>query len=444
VGYGGAGGGGKTDLLLGCALTQHTHSIILRREAAQLRAIVERSREIIGDQGRLNENLGIWRDLPDKRLIEFGGCKDEADKNKYKGRAHDFYGIDEATEFSESQVRFITAWNRSTKLNQRCRVILTFNPPMSESGEWIVRFFAPWLDPQHPNPARPGELRWFGMVDDQEREYQHPTDAPEGVKVKSRTFIPAKLSDNPYLASTDYDATIDTLPEPLRSQMKGNFQAGKVADPWQVIPMEWVKAAQARWTPERPTFADGSLIPLACLGADVSRGGADDTVLAPRYGAWFAPLSVYPGSSVPDGPAAAALIQNHHADNASVNLDIIGIGSSVYDSCVANDLPVNGINFASHSDAHDKSGKLGFLNVRAEAYWLFREALAPNSEQNIALPPDPALLADLCAPRWKLTARGIQIEDKESIKKRIGRSPDRADAVVLAHLQRESWLVWQE
>jgi hypothetical protein len=111
---------------------------------------------------------------------------------------------------------------------------------------------------------------------------------------------------------------------------------------------------------------------------------------------------------------------------------------------VANDLPVNGINFASHSDAHDKSGKLGFLNVRAEAYWLFREALAPNSEQNIALPPDPALLADLCAPRWKLTARGIQIEDKESIKKRIGRSPDRADAVVLAHLQRESWLVWQE
>jgi len=41
-------------------------------------------------------------------------------------------------------------------------------------------------------------------------------------------------------------------------------------------------------------------------------------------------------------------------------------------------------------------------------------------------------LADLAAPRWKLTPRGIQVELKEETRKRLGRSPDRADAVILA------------
>jgi hypothetical protein len=45
---------------------------------------------------------------------------------------------------------------------------------------------------------------------------------------------------------------------------------------------------------------------------------------------------------------------------------------------------------------------------------------------------NPGVSADLTAPRWKLTARGIQIEDKIEIRKRIGRSPDVGDAIVMA------------
>jgi hypothetical protein len=52
----------------------------------------------------------------------------------------------------------------------------------------------------------------------------------------------------------------------------------------------------------------------------------------------------------------------------------------------------------------------------------------------LALPPDPELLADLAAGRWVVTAAGIKMESKEEIRKRLGRSPDCADAVVLAHL----------
>jgi hypothetical protein len=61
-------------------------------------------------------------------------------------------------------VRFLLGWLRTVVKGQRCRAVLTFNPPTSAEGRWIVAFFAPWLDPKHPNPAKPGELRWFGTV----------------------------------------------------------------------------------------------------------------------------------------------------------------------------------------------------------------------------------------------------------------------------------------
>jgi hypothetical protein len=34
-------------------------------------------------------------------------------------------------------------------------------------------------------------------------------------------------------------------------------------------------------------------------------------------------------------------------------------------------------------------------------------------------------------PAWELTARGIKIEDNDEIKKRLGRSPDDGDAIVM-------------
>jgi len=58
--------------------------------------------------------------------------------------------------------------------------------------------------------------------------------------------------------------------------------------------------------------------------------------------------------------------------------------------------------------------------------------------QAIALPPDPQLRADLCAPTWKLGARGILLESKDgssgfgNLRQRLGRSPGKGDAVVMA------------
>jgi hypothetical protein len=78
-----------------------------------------------------------------------------------------------------------------------------------------------------------------------------------------------------------------------------------------------------------------------------------------------------------------------------------------------------------------KDGQLSFANKRAEVWWKFREALDPDQPDGsaIALPPDPELRADLCAPTWKLGARGILLESKDgssgfgNLRQRLGRSP---------------------
>ena len=62
---------------------------------------------------------------------------------------------------------------------------------------------------------------------------------------KSRTFIPSSVDDNLFLATTGYKATLQSLPEPLSSQMlRGDFNAGAADPAWQLIPTEWIKAAR--------------------------------------------------------------------------------------------------------------------------------------------------------------------------------------------------------
>lgn len=69
----------------------------------------------------------------------------------------------------------------------------------------------------------------------------------EVIKPKSRTFIPASVTDNVYYAEGGYIATLQALPEPLRSKMLfGDFTAGKEESEWQVIPSAHVKLAQER------------------------------------------------------------------------------------------------------------------------------------------------------------------------------------------------------
>jgi len=430
----------NTDLLLGLALTQQKRSIIYRREATQTVALVDRLSEILGTRDGWNGQQLIWR-MPN-RQIEFGSCANPGDEQKWAGRPHDFIGYDELTQLTEFQFRFLQTWNRTTDPHQRCRVVCTSNPPTDEDGRWVISYWGPWLDPKHPHPAKPGELRWYTTIDGKDVEV--PSGDPirvNGVLVKplSRTFIPSRVQDNPFLMGTNYEAILQALPEPLRSQMlEGNFQAGIKDSEWQVIPTSWVEEAQDRWS------EDGKKGMMDSMGVDVARGGIDRTVISTRFGPWYAPLICYPGRETPDGGTAAGLVIAALRDAAPIHVDIIGVGGSLYDHLRSNKIHVIAVNGSSappEGSTDRATQKMRFRNMRSYIWWRFRESLDPKTGNKVALPPDPELKADLCAPLWMLTPSGIQIESKEDkfgdagvkiagLKRRLGRSPDKGEAVV--------------
>ena len=427
IGFGGAAGGGKTDLACGKALTQHKRTLILRREATQLTGIIDRFVELLGSREGFNGAQNIWR-LPG-RQIEFGSTPNTDDWNKYQGRPHDLLVFDEAANFLERQVRALLAWVRSVDADQRCQTLLTFNPPTKAENRWIVNFFAPWIEPGHAHPAEPGELRWFAMVDGVEHEVAPDpfTHRGERITPTSRTFIPSHIADNPYLMGTGYMATLQALPEPLRSQMLyGDFQAGTEDDPFQVIPTAWVDAAMKRW--RQPAV----LRVMDSLGVDVARGGADNSIIMARHGNWFAEPLAYPGKQTPDGPTLAGLVVAASRDGAPVHIDVIGVGASPYDFLRRAKQYVIGVNVAEPATANDRSGRLRFYNLRSQLWWQMREALDPANNRGLALPPSKKLAADLCAPKWELSGVTLRVESREAIIKRIGRSPDYGSACVLA------------
>ena len=420
-------------MLLGLAFS-HRNSIIFRRQFAHLKALTSRSKELLRHirGASYNGQLKIWQGLPGDRTLEFGAVQYEEDKNNYQGQAHDLKAFDEITQFTESQYLYLTAWNRSAIKGQRSRIVCTGNPPQYESGQWVIERWGAWLDPKHPNPAQPCELRWYTMIDGEEQEC--PDGTPfmhngEEIKPTSRTFIPAALSDNKYYRDTDYRARLQTLPEPLRSQLLyGDFQIGFQDHAFQVIPTEWVYAAMQR----RTKIRQDPNVPLTSLGVDVARGGEDQTIIVKVLGDWVDELIKQAGAATPDGNIVADYVAAEHQSNAIINIDSIGIGASPFDILNQRGFPVRGINAGERSEVRDKTGEFGFANKRAEMWWRLREILEPGSGRELVLPDDRELIGDLCAPRWKPTSQGIQIESKDDIKKRLGRSTDCGDALVMA------------
>ena len=431
--YGGAAGGGKSNLLVGLALTAHHRTLILRREATQLAEIKSQLLDFAppGSHWRGIGSGGLLR-THDGREVELAGLPNEDDKRKYQGRPHDLKAFDEVTEFSETQIDYVCGWNRTTKVGQRCRKVFTGNPPLHAGGEWVIRRFARWIDPTAGKLADPGSILWFVRVEDKEEEVADATPITwrgKSIRPQSRTFIPATLDDNPILASTDYASRIAAMPPAMRDVLMGDFLVSLRDDPWQVIPTAWVRAAQSRWA------ADGKGdIPLSAAGFDIAYGGSDRTVYVPRHGDWLGPIATWAGKETDSGEKAADLAAPLiGVSKAPINVDGIGWGAAAYESLTRKGFKAEAVLFGNGCHGWtDKRRVLAFTNVRAFAYWQLRDALDPDLGRNIALPPDPDLLAELTAARYEVVGGRLKIEPKDEISARLGRSPDKADAVALA------------
>lgn len=207
-----------------------------------------------------------------------------------------------------------------------------------------------------------------------------------------------------------------------------------------VVALAYVEAAIERWRVLHPDctaerhVASCSPGELTAVGVDVARSGADSTVLALRHGDAVTELRRHRHAVTTETTGFVKGVLDAYGGRAVV--DVIGIGAGVVDQLREDRRfakSVVAFNASEGTAEKDKSGELGFVNLRAAAWWRLRELLEPDSDADIALPDDDELIGDLVAPRWKVTSGGkIQIESKDEIRKRLGRSPDVGDAVVMA------------
>jgi hypothetical protein len=184
---------------------------------------------------------------------------------------------------------------------------------------------------------------------------------------------------------------------------------------------------------------------MLALAADVALGGGDDSVLAALHAEnWFAPILVRKDiGSAADLPAQIAnWMLVTRKDNADLSADCTGgWGSGVRSHLkTAHNIDCEPIVFSEGSNLTTQDGKLGFVNLRDQMYWQFREALDPETGDDVMLPPDARLMAELTAARYSIKGTNIKVESKDEIKKRVGASPDEADAVVMAWYRRAASL----
>ena len=190
---------------------------------------------------------------------------------------------------------------------------------------------------------------------------------------------------------------------------------------------------------EFPTQNEDSLISLAwCMaavrrtevsddrigiGVDVARFGSDSTVIALYNHGKVEMLDSSQGQDLMRTVGKIKVYQEQY--KCSVGIDDIGVGGGVTDRL--RELEIRVIPFI----ANERAIKYGqFANRSTQATWAVREMLRTGK---IILPNDNKLLAQLTARKYKIASDGqIDLETKDSMRKRGLSSPDRADAVAIA------------
>ncbi len=162
------------------------------------------------------------------------------------------------------------------------------------------------------------------------------------------------------------------------------------------------------------------------IGLDIARFGDDSTVFCFRRGRWcfkFESLKKQDVVSIAD--YCQGIIKDYSP--ARIFLDAGGVGGGVYDILQSRGYRdiIRAVNFGGKAILEDR-----YVNRRAEMWDNARAWLS--QELPVELVSDEELLSDLCSVNKKYDAKGrLQLESKDEVKKRLGRSPDKADAFVL-------------
>jgi hypothetical protein len=201
-----------------------------------------------------------------------------------------------------------------------------------------------------------------------------------------------------------------------------------------LIPLDWVLAAQKRWKERREPVAGDRTI-----GVDVARFGSDDSVISERVGVRLERMENQHGHDTMQTSGRAIFAYNR-GGAGEINVDVIGMGSGVADRIREQQYPINDCNVAESAEHPDCD------ILRDELWWMMRIMLDPNNGCLLELPPDEEMTAELTCATYKTNSAGkVKVMSKDEMKKILGRSPDRADSVMLAFWRSEVYngLMWK-
>lgn len=388
--FGGSMGSGKSQLMARTfisLLDSHpkTRCFVFRKNLSVLKRTTYQTfkqvAEEFGTQYQENRSEMCWN-FPNGSQLWFQELDDtkDGDWNKIKGVEATWIGIDEANEVQEGAFNILMGrmW-RCNPNKEHSFMVLTCNPAQN----WVKeRFYDKWVNNELEPPYY---------------------------------FLQALTRDNPFLPP-EYIQTLELLPTAEYNRyVLGNWDFAD--DPNQLIKYEWIK--QNIWNPidELPTY----------MGIDVAREGNDRTVFAYGNKDGYISKEMFRNQ---DTMATAQLGMERAKEKSigfeNIAVDVVGVGGGVVDAMRSKGYRVLAYN--SGESPKTNTGFLIFKNKRAESYWKLREDL---QEGKYKLLNDQDLFKELLNTRYTVTDKVIQIESKAELKKRIGYSPDIADALVI-------------
>jgi hypothetical protein len=208
-----------------------------------------------------------------------------------------------------------------------------------------------------------------------------------------------------------------------------------------LVPLAWVEQANQRWHESK--FANMTdkekREHLSLVGMDVGGEGTSQTVIARLYDdVYVALLEKHKNPDTNENIGYLKRVMEEGRDEegtyiAPANVDAIGIGVGVTDGLKDHPADVRAVNVSRPTKFRDRTGTWKFNNLRSYLWWRLRERLDPSNkdEDLLALPPDDDLTGELVSVRYTTGPTGIKVESKNQVKRRLGHSPDHADAVML-------------
>lgn len=189
------------------------------------------------------------------------------------------------------------------------------------------------------------------------------------------------------------------------------------------------------WMEDALVEVVGKIVLPLYLGVDVARYGTDRTVLVIRDARAVRQVIVRTKKSTMETAGLVKrTMEEWGIEPEHTYIDDIGLGGGVTDRLQEQGIQVVPVNFGAGSEDPD------FSNIRAQCYWGLRMALSPEAEHSLLIPRKFADLANECTvPHYTVLSSGkIQIESKDEIKKRLGRSSDLSDALTLTYADVET------